>query len=221
MSFFFGGDKRTPYEIAKDQTRAISTQIRQEKRLIDRQINQCEREIQRLSKDIRKHASNNNREALRILAKGIVRVKHNKSQLYSANANLDTIENAVRTQLTNVKLTGIMQRSADVTRSMSELIKVEQFQSISEQFQSISEQFSKELIKMGIMNEMTSEVIDTALDDNNIEEEIDNEVEKFLNEIFMDKVEYPDVPVNQTIIETVDADNEEANLEQRLQALRS
>ncbi|CAF3345938.1 unnamed protein product [Rotaria socialis] len=214
MSFFFGGDKRTPYEIAKDQTRAISTQIRQEKRLIDRQINQCEREIQRLSKDIRKHASNNNREALRILAKGIVRVKHNKSQLYSANANLDTIENAVRTQLTNVKLTGIMQRSADVTRSMSELIKVEQFQSISEQF-------SKELIKMGIMNEMTSEVIDTALDDNNIEEEIDNEVEKFLNEIFMDKVEYPDVPVNQTIIETVDADNEEANLEQRLQALRS
>ncbi|CAF3495204.1 unnamed protein product [Rotaria socialis] len=214
MSFFFGGDKRTPYEIAKDQTRAISTQIRQEKRLIDRQINQCEREIQRLSKDIRKHASNNNREALRILAKGIVRVKHNKSQLYSANANLDTIENAVRTQLTNVKLTGIMQRSADVTRSMSELIKVEQFQSISEQF-------SKELIKMGIMNEMTNEVIDTALDDNNIEEEIDNEVEKFLNEIFMDKVEYPDVPVNQTIIETVDADNEEANLEQRLQALRS
>ncbi|CAF1592975.1 unnamed protein product [Rotaria magnacalcarata] len=214
MSFFFGGDKRTPYEKAKDQTRTISTQIRQEKRLIDRQIIQCEREIQRLSNDIRKHASDNNREALRVLAKGIVRVKHSKSQLYSANANLDTIENAVRTQLINVKLTGIMQRSADVARSMSELMKVEQFQSISEQF-------SKELIKMGIMNEMTNEVIDTALDDSNIEEEIDKEVEKFLNEIFIDKVKYPDVPVNPTIIEIVDADNEEANLEQRLQALRN
>jgi len=43
--------------------------------------------------------------------------------------------------LANVKLTGIMQTSSEIAHSLSELMKYEQFQSISEEF-------SKELIKV-------------------------------------------------------------------------
>jgi hypothetical protein len=43
--------------------------------------------------------------------------------------------------LANLKITGIMQKSNEVARSMAQLMKVAQFQSISEQF-------SKELIKV-------------------------------------------------------------------------
>ena len=87
-------------------------------------------------------------------------MKHNKSQLYSAKANLDTIDQAVKTQLStsvrtsarerarrvnhclaNVKLTGIMQTSATIAHSLAELMKVEQLQAISAQF-------SSELIKV-------------------------------------------------------------------------
>ncbi|CAF1556298.1 unnamed protein product [Rotaria sp. Silwood1] len=215
MSFFFGGDKRTPYEKAKEQTRSFSTQIRQEKRQLDRQINQSDREIQRLSNDIRKHALNNNKDALRVLAKGIVKLKHNKSNLYSAKANLDTIDNSIKNQLLNVKLTGIMQTSASVAHSLSELMKIEQFQSISEQF-------SQELIKMGIISEMTKEAIESNFDNNDLEEETDEEVNKVLNEILMSKViMYPDVPVNPTIIDTVDIDNQEDEITKRLEALRN
>ncbi|CAF1554685.1 unnamed protein product, partial [Adineta steineri] len=177
---FFKKDKRTPHEIAKEQSRAISTQIRQEKRQLDRQINQSDREIQRLSTDIRKHALNNNKDALRTLAKAIVKIKHDKSHLYSAKANLDTIDNAVKNQLTNVKLTGIMQKSSEIAHSLAELMKVEQFQSISEQF-------SKELIKMGIMGEMMNETMDAAMDNNDLEEETDEEVNKVLDEVLRGK----------------------------------
>lgn len=43
--------------------------------------------------------------------------------------------------LANVRLTGIMQKSSEIARSLSELMKVEQFQSISQEF-------SKELTKV-------------------------------------------------------------------------
>jgi len=43
--------------------------------------------------------------------------------------------------LANVKITGIMQKSNEVARSMAQLMKVEQFQTVSAQF-------TKELIKV-------------------------------------------------------------------------
>jgi len=47
--------------------------------------------------------------------------------------------------LANVKITGIMQKSNEVARSMAQLMKVEQFQSISEEF-------SRELVKVKTFN---------------------------------------------------------------------
>ncbi|CAF0988551.1 unnamed protein product [Adineta ricciae] len=216
MSFFGKKDKRTPYEIAREQSRAISTQIRQEKRQLDRQINQSDREILRLSNDIRKHAMTNNKDALRTLAKAVVKIKRDKSNLYAAKANLDTIDGAVKSQLTNVRITGVMQTSSQIAHSLAELMKVEQFQSISEQF-------SKELIKMGIMSEMMNEAVDAATDNNDLEEETDEEVDKILNEILAGKVsQLPPVIDNQPLkLPTVDVDSEEDEMQKRLEALRS
>ncbi|CAF0807819.1 unnamed protein product [Rotaria sordida] len=219
MSFF---DKRTPFEKAKEQTREISKQIRHEKRQLERQINQSDREIQRLSIDIRKHAANNNKDALRTLAKAIVKIKHDKSHLYSAKAHLDTIDNAVKNQLANVKITGIMQRSNEVARSMAQLMKVGQLQTVASQF-------SKELIKMGIMSEMMTEAVDAAMDNDELEEETDEEVAKVLDEVLTGKIgKLPSVAVSGTTIKetepaaaaVADVDSED-EMERRLQALRS
>ncbi|CAF0918361.1 unnamed protein product [Rotaria sp. Silwood1] len=220
MSFF---DKRTPYEKAKEQTREISKQIRHEKRQLDRQINQSDREIQRLSIDIRKHAASNNKDALRTLAKAIVKIKHDKSHLYSAKANLDTIDNAVKNQLANVKITGIMQKSNEIARSMAQLMKVGQLQAITTQF-------SKEFIKMGIMGEMMNEAVDAAMDNDELEEETDEEIAKVLDEVLAGKLgKLPSVAVGGTTMKetetaaaaAVDIDSEEDEMERRLQALRS
>ncbi|UJR38232.1 hypothetical protein I4U23_030905 [Adineta vaga] len=216
-------DKRSPFEKAKEQTRSISSQIRHEKRQLDREINRSDREIQRLSIDIRKHAATNNKDAIRTLAKTIVKIKHDKSRLYTAKANLDTIDNAVKNQLANIKITGIMQKSNEVARSMAQLMKVGQFQSVAGQF-------SKELIKMGIMGEMMNEAVDAAMDNNELEEETDEEIAKVLDEVLAGKVgQLPSVAVGGTTVReaagaaaaAVDEDSEEDEMERRLQALRS
>ena len=41
---------------------------------------------------------------------------------------------SILNSLANVRLTGVMQKSSEIARSLSELMKVEQFQSISEEF---------------------------------------------------------------------------------------
>lgn len=78
-------------------------------------------------------------------------MRHNKSNLYSAIAHLDTIDGAVKSQLSrypfrgtteenidlllaNVRLTGVMQKSSEIAQSISSLMKVEQMQGISQQF---------------------------------------------------------------------------------------
>jgi len=137
-----------------------------------------------------------------------------KSHLYSAKANLDTIDNAVKNQLANLKITGIMQKSNEVARSMAQLMKVQQFQAISAQF-------TKELIKMGIMGEMMNEAVDAAMDNNELEEETDEEIERVLNEVLAGKVvQLPSVVVAPAAA-AVDVDSEEDDMERRLQALRS
>ena len=73
-----------------------------------------------MTQDIKKHAATNNKEAIKTLAKAIVkyedsfievfnhfglfRIKHNKSNLYAAKANLDSIDMAVKTQLSRMNI---------------------------------------------------------------------------------------------------------------------
>lgn len=207
-------DRRTPFEKAKEQTREISSQIRKEKRQLDREILHSDREIQRLSTEIRKHAAAKNKDALRTLAKAIVKIKHSKTQLYSAKANLDSIDNAVKNQLAHMKITGIMQKSNEIARSMAQLMKVGQFQSISAQF-------SRELIKLGVMGEMMDEAVDAVMDNPDLEEETDEEVAKVLHEVLAGKVgQLPTVAIREAEPTGVDVDSED-EMEQRLQALRN
>ncbi|CAF1514424.1 unnamed protein product [Adineta steineri] len=126
-------------------------------------------------------------------------------------------------QIANIKITGIMQKSNEVARSMAQLMKVGQFQAISAQF-------SKELIKMGIMGEMMNEAVDAATDNNDLEEETDEEIAKVLDEVLSGKVgQLPSVAVGGTAMgekgaaraAAVSDDSEEDEMEKRLQALRS
>ena len=150
----------------------------------------------------------------------MIRLKHSKSNLYSAIANLDTIDNAVKSQLSkksfdrdvsermvrfvlaNVRLTGVMQKSADIAQSLSALMQVEQLQGVSQQFSQELVKVSSSLmfeklpllidrisIQMGIMDEMMTEIVDGAMNNPDLEEEADEEVDKILNEVLGSKNE--------------------------------
>lgn len=106
----------------------------------------------------------------------------------------------VRFVLANVRLTGVMQKSADIAQSLSALMQVEQLQGVSQQFSQELVKVSSSLmfeklpllidrisIQMGIMDEMMTEIVDGAMNNPDLEEEADEEVDKILNEVLGSK----------------------------------
>ena len=51
--------------------------------------------------------------------KAFIKIKRDKIRLSSAIAILDTIDNTIQSQLTNVKLTEEMQKSVDIAHALS------------------------------------------------------------------------------------------------------
>ncbi|CAF0910633.1 unnamed protein product [Didymodactylos carnosus] len=186
-----------------------------------------DQQINRLSGEIKNHARNNNKEAMRTLAKNIVKMRNQKSRLYGAKAQLESVDNAVKNQLgkqhnplnkTTLKIGGAMQKSNEIMQSMSKLMHMSEMHAVSQQF-------AKELMKLGVMEEMIEDA--TAIMDEDVEEEADEEVTKVLSEILADKVKnMPTVsgltPVGATAAAAAISDDEDQeSFEARLQALRS
>ena len=123
-----------------------------------------------------------------------------KSQLSKKSFDRDVSERMVRFVLANVRLTGVMQKSADIAQSLSALMQVEQLQGVSQQFSQELVKVSSSLmfeklpllidrisIQMGIMDEMMTEIVDGAMNNPDLEEEADEEVDKILNEVLGSK----------------------------------
>ena len=109
-------------------------------------------------------------------------------------------ESHSRTSVANVKITGIMQKSNEVARSMAQLMRVGEFQAVSAQFSKelikvggairgfpSQRSFDLDCIQMGIMGEMMNEAVDAAMDNNDLEDETDEEIAKVLNEVLTGK----------------------------------
>ena len=77
--------------------------------------------------------------------------------------------------------------------------------------------------QMGIVGEMMNEAVEAATDNNELEEETDDEVEKVLREIFAGKVnQLPTAGASeQPAVAAAAADSDDDEMEKRLHALRS
>jgi len=211
---------KSSYEKAKERTTTITKDIRGQQRALNRQVLEADREIQRLTNDIKKNARTNNREAMKTLAKGVVKMRNQKSRLLTAQAQLQSVESAVKSQLVTMKLTGIMNKSTEIMQSMSQLMRISEVSAASQMF-------AKEMMKLGIIDEMMEEATD-ALNGDDMEEETDEEVTRVLNEVLAGKVvNLPSVVVTagretlQQPAASAVADEEDEEFAQRLQALKS
>ena len=90
--------------------------------------------------------------------------------------------------LAQMKLAGSIKSSTDVMKSMSSLMKLPELQKTMQEM-------SKEMMKMGIIEEMVEDTMDSVLDDVD-ESVVDAEVEKVLFEITQGKLK--DLPAVST-----------------------
>uniref|UniRef100_A0A915K4Y7 Charged multivesicular body protein 3 n=1 Tax=Romanomermis culicivorax TaxID=13658 RepID=A0A915K4Y7_ROMCU len=223
MGLFGKDSSRDP----KDQVREWSRKLRQEMRVLERQIYGIQREEVKVVKQIKDAAKKGDKDVCRILAKEVVRSRKATTKIYTSKAQINSVIMNINNQVSVVRLSGCLQKSAEVMKSMQNLVRV------ADIAQTMRE-LSKEMMKAGIIEEMLEDTLDST-NEENLEEESEEEVEKILNEIVKDdlvrapklpkgEIERPSTSRQATAREEKLEELPEESMEQmqeRLKALRS
>merc|ERR1711976_36802 len=205
-------------------------QLRKEGYSLDRQIRQIQRSEQAAVKSIKDAAKKGDSASAKILAKEVVHSRKAVSKIYTAKANLKSVEMQMKGQAAQVRVAGSLAKSADTMKAMQQLVKVPEIQKTMQEM-------SKEMMKAGIIEEMMEDTFEALDDQDELEDDVQQEVDKVISEIMAGKLsKMPAAPEASLVLpepsreelqpeeEHEPAEEEEEDLEEmqsRLQALRS
>ena len=92
------------------------------------QINQIKREELKATRSIKECAKRGDKESARVLAKEVVASRKAVNRIYTAKANLSSVEMQMRNQASQLRLAGSLQKSSEVMKSMQQLVKLPELQ---------------------------------------------------------------------------------------------
>ena len=209
----------------KEQVQEWCKKIRKEGYNLDRQINAIKREELKVTKSLKEAAKRGDKDVCQILAKEVINSRKSVNKLYTAKANLNSVQNQMKGQLATLKVSGALAQSADVMKNMSALVKIPETQKTMMEL-------SKEMVKAGIIEEMLEDTMEGLNDGEEMEEAAQEEIDKIILELTTGKLtEAPNavkdtLPVPDDVEEVKDeeiAEGEEEleDMQSRLEALRS
>ena len=88
---------------------------------MDRQINGIKREEQKV-------ARRGDKDVCRVLAKEVVASRKAQRRLYTAKANLSSVELQIRQQASQLRVAGSLQQSTEVMKAMQQLVRLPELQ---------------------------------------------------------------------------------------------
>ncbi|XP_078699825.1 charged multivesicular body protein 3-like [Branchiostoma floridae x Branchiostoma belcheri] len=162
----------------RDKIRAWQRQLKQEHRILDREIGAFGRADAETKKKLREAAKKKktSKDACVQLARQIVQNQKAVTRLYAAKAKLNSVENCLKLQLANVRLVNAFESSADIMKDMQSLLQVSQIQ------KTVSD-LTKEMVKAGVIEETLEDVFDEMEDQEEVDALAEEEVEKVLFEL--------------------------------------
>jgi len=169
QSFIFGP---TPQERVKKWQQKLKS----ESRMLDREVRQLELAQTKAYAQLKQLAMRGEAKNARLLAREVVRSRAQKDRLATSKARLNSISMELQHQLATLKITGALQKSTEIMRLSSSLVKLPQLNATMRNM-------SFEMMKAGIISEMVEETLEGIDEDECLEEEADAEVEKVLFEI--------------------------------------
>jgi len=164
--------ERDPKELLREWSR----EIRREQRLLDRQLRELEREEARVAREAKVLARKGEAEAVRPLACALVQSKKGKARIHEAKAHMNQIHMQLRHQVMQLRMAKTMQKSTQLMTSMNKLMKVPELQRNLYNMQ-------VEMERAGLIEEMMDDAIDTVLDTDGFESQVDDEVNKVIEEL--------------------------------------
>ncbi|KZV31987.1 hypothetical protein F511_05097 [Dorcoceras hygrometricum] len=174
MSFLFG-KRKTPAEL-----------LRENKRMLDKSIREIERERQglqtqekKLIAEIKKSAKQGQMGAVKVMAKDLIRTRHQIEKFYKLKSQLQGVSLRIQT----LKSTQAMgEAMKGVTKAMGQMNRQMNLPSL----QKIMQEFERQNEKMELVSEVMADAIDDALEGDEEEEETEELVNQVLDEIGID-----------------------------------
>ena len=159
MDWLFG-KKKTPQELLRQNQRALKKAMRE----LDREKHQLEQQEVKTKNEIRKMAKMGQMDAVKVMAKDLVRTRRYIKKFIMMKANIQAVSLKVQT----LKSTdGMAQAMKGVTKSLQQMNK----QLNLPQIQKIMHDFERESEIMDMKEEMMTDAIDDAIGEDGEEEE--------------------------------------------------
>ncbi|XP_046382810.1 charged multivesicular body protein 3 [Ischnura elegans] len=222
---------KTPEKNPKDLVNEWCHKLRKEGYQLDRQIRAIQREEEKVKRSLKEAAKKGDKDVCVILAKEVIRARKAIAKIYTSKAHLNSVQMQMKNQLATLRVAGSLQKSTDVMQAMQTLVRVPE---VAETMRNMS----REMMKAGIIEEMLEETMESIEDTEELEEEAQEEVDKVLWEITAGQIGQVPAPLTDTlpaepVLETpaastskpvalsMDNDEELAEMQNRLEALRS
>ncbi|KAG8196793.1 hypothetical protein JTE90_027514 [Oedothorax gibbosus] len=174
MDFLFGR-RKTPEELLRQNQRALNKAMRD----LDRERTKMEQQEKKIINDIKKMAKENQMDAVKIMAKDLVRTRRYVKKFILMRANIQAVSLKIQTLRSQNAMATAMK---GVTRAMGNMNK----QLNLPQIQKIMQEFEKQSEIMDMKEEMINDTIDDAMGDDDDEEESDAIVAQVLDELGLD-----------------------------------
>nr|ACO15521.1 Charged multivesicular body protein 2a [Caligus clemensi] len=220
MEWLFGR-KMTPDEMLRKNQRALTKAMRE----LDRERSKMEQQEKKIIADIKKMAKAGQMDAVRIMAKDLVRTRRYVKKFMLMRANTQAVSLKIQTLKSQNSMAEAMKGVTQAMQNMNRQMKLPQIQKIMQEFEKQSE-------IMDMKEEMMSDCIDDAMGDEEDEDESDAIVSQVLDELGLQlNDQLKDVPAGTSTLATPgakekkavaagDVDDADADLQERLDALR-
>uniref|UniRef100_A0A8U7P8G7 Charged multivesicular body protein 2A n=2 Tax=Passeriformes TaxID=9126 RepID=A0A8U7P8G7_CORMO len=159
MELLFGR-RKTPEELLRQNQRALARAVRE----LDRERQKLEAQEKKIIVDIKKMAKQGQMDAVRVMAKDLVRTRRYVRKFIAMRANVQGVALRVQTLKSNSAMASAMRGVTRAMATMNRQLKLPQIQRILLEFQKQSE-------LMDMKEELMNDAIDDALGDEDDEDE--------------------------------------------------
>lgn len=171
MSRLFG-KRKTPAEMLRENKRMLDKAIRE----LDRERQGLQNQEKKLIAEIKKTAKQGQNEAVKVMAKSLVRNRHAVTKLFGLKSQLQAVSLRVQTLKSTQAMADAMRGATKAMGAMNKRMSIPALTKIMREFEKQNE-------KMEMTSEMMGDAIDDAFEDEGEEEETDDLVNQVLDEI--------------------------------------
>uniref|UniRef100_A0A1I8GT85 Charged multivesicular body protein 2a n=1 Tax=Macrostomum lignano TaxID=282301 RepID=A0A1I8GT85_9PLAT len=172
MPFSLFGRKKTPEEMLRQNQRALNRAMRD----LDRERGRLEQQEKKVIADMKKLAKQGQMDAVKIMAKDLVRTRSYIKKFIMMRANIQAISLKIQTLRSTNQMAQAMKGVTLTMQRMNQSMNLPQLQQIMAQFEKESEM-------MDMKEEVMSDAIDDAIGNTDDEEASDAVVTKVLDEL--------------------------------------